>query len=146
MVGIIATVENTSLLEKADGLADMVIDSDVAEHYRQCKYQMEHDEQAQSLIRRFNKLKEKHEEVQRFGRYHPEFKTITAQVSELKRELDLNDAIATFKEAEEALEKLLTELSQILAYAVSPQIKVPTGNPFYDKMGGCGSGGACGCH
>lgn len=143
---MIATLEGATLLDEASGLAEMVIDSDTAEHYRACKHTLQHDEEAQALIDRFAKLKEKHEEVQRFGRYHPEFKAVTTEVGDLKRELDLNDTIAEFKKAEEEMENLLNELSQIIAYSVSPQIKVPSGNPFFDKMGGCGAGGACGCH
>lgn len=143
---MIATLEGVSLLDEADHLAEMVTDSETAEHYQACKYTLQHDEAAQELIRRFAKLKDKHEEVQRFGRYHPEFKTVTSEVRDLKRELDLNDTIAAFQKAEQEMEDLLNELSQTIAYSVSPQIKVPSGNPFFDKMGGCGAGGACGCH
>lgn len=143
---MMATLEGATLLDEADHLAEMVTGSETAEHYQLCKNRLQQDEEAQELIGQFAKLKEKHEEVQRFGRYHPEFKTVTNQVRDLKRELDLNDTIAEFQEAERGLENLLNELSQIIAYSVSPQIKVPTGNPFFDKMGGCGAGGACGCH
>lgn len=143
---MIATLEGATLLDEADNLAEMVSDSDTAEYYQACKHTLQHDREAQELIRRFAKLKEKHEEVQRFGRYHPEFKTVTTEVRDLKRELDLNDTVAEFQKAEQEMENLLNELSQIIAYSVSPQIKVPSGNPFFDKMGGCGAGGACGCH
>lgn len=141
-----ATLEGATILDEADHIGEMVMDSETAENYKLCKYKLQQDEEAQELIRRFEKLKEKHEEVQRFGRYHPEFKTVTTQVRDLKRELDMNDTIAAFQNAEQEMENLLNELSQIIGYSVSPQIKVPTGNPFFDKMGGCGSGGACGCH
>ncbi|HEX7065650.1 MAG TPA: YlbF family regulator [Bacillales bacterium] len=145
---MIATMEGATVLDEADDLAKMVIGSDTAEHYRMCKHKLQHDQEAQSLIRRFGEMKEKYEEVQRFGKYHPQFDEVTGEVREVKRELDMNETIAAFKKAEEDLEALLNELSQIIAYAVSPQIKVPTGNPFFDNLrcgGGCGAGGKCNC-
>ncbi|HEX6922716.1 MAG TPA: YlbF family regulator [Bacillales bacterium] len=145
---MIATMEGAALLDETEDLAKMVTDSETAEHYRACKYKLQHDEDAQDLIRRFAEVKEKYEEVQRFGKYHPQFDEVTGEVREVKRELDTNSTIAAFKKAEEDLEALLNELSQIIAYAVSPQIKVPTGNPFFDNLrcsGGCGAGGKCNC-
>ncbi|HET7616109.1 MAG TPA: YlbF family regulator [Bacillales bacterium] len=145
---MIATVEGAALLDEADGLAGMIAESETAGHYLACKNKLLQDEEAQALIRRFSKMKEKYEEVQRFGKYHPDFDSITSRVREVKRELDMNDTIAAFKKAEEDLEALLNELSQVIAYAVSPKIKVPTGNPFFDNMrcgGGCGAGGKCNC-
>lgn len=145
---MIATMEGAALLDEADGLGRMVTKSDTAEHYRACRNKLQEDEEAQTLIRLFIQMKEKYEEVQRFGKYHPEFDKVTGEVREVKRRLDMNDNIAAFKKAEEALEALLSEVSQIIAFAVSPQIKVPTGNPFFDNMrcgGGCGAGGKCNC-
>ena len=95
------------------------------------------------------KIKEQYEDVQRFGKYHPDYKTITRQVRDVKREVDLHATIAAFKKAENELQKLLDEISVILGQAVSEHVKVPTGNPFFDTGsscgGGCGSGGSCGC-
>ncbi|HET7658333.1 MAG TPA: YlbF family regulator [Bacillales bacterium] len=145
---MIATLEGAALLDEADILAKMITNSETAEHYKACQYKLQHNEEAQLLIQRFTKMKEAYEEVQRFGKYHPEFDKVTKEVRELKRQVDTNDTIAAFKKAEEDLEALLNELSQMIAYAVSPQIKVPTGNPFFDNMrcgGGCGAGGKCNC-
>ena len=46
------------------------------------------------------------------------------------------------------LQEVLDEISFIVAQAVSPHIKTPGGNPFFESgcsSGGCGSGGSCGC-
>lgn len=145
---MIATLEGAALLDEADSLAKMVTKSETAEQYKACQYRLHNDKEAQALIKQFGKMKEMYEEVQRFGKYHPEFNRVTEEVRELKRQLDTNDTIAAFKKAEEDLESLLNEVSQVLAFAVSPKIKVPTGNPFFDNMrcgGGCGSGGKCNC-
>lgn len=87
---IVATVERLQLLDFAEELGKMIVESDVAEEYRRCFYHMQQDEKAQQLIRRFVQLKERYEEVQRFGKYHPDYKEVTKQVREAKRELDLH--------------------------------------------------------
>jgi len=94
-------------------------------------------------------MKELYADVQRFGRYHPDYKEIMIKTRERKREMDLDENVANFRRAETELQTLLDEISLIIGRSVSEHIKVPTGNPFFDSGsscgGGCGSGGACGC-
>ncbi|WP_129704576.1 YlbF family regulator [Priestia megaterium] len=146
---MLTTMRTVELLDESDHVANMVLQSDVAENYRQCLYRLNKDSQAQALIAEFVKIKEQYEDVQRFGKYHPDYKTITRQVRDVKRQVDLHATIAAFKKAENELQKLLDEISVILGQAVSEHVKVPTGNPFFDTGsscgGGCGSGGSCGC-
>lgn len=145
---MLATLEGIEILDGADELASIVVHSDIAQQYKVAKRKLQQDKKAQRLIYEFSKMKEKYEEVQRFGKYHPEYKTVSTDVRVLKREVDLLDTVSDFKKAEKELEKLLNEVSGILAGQVSKNIKVPTGNPFFDNMscgGGCGSGGSCGC-
>lgn len=145
---MLATSERIRLLEHAENLANMITKSDIADQYRSCLYKLKNSEESQRKIRDFSKLKEQYEDVQRFGKYHPDYKKIMIQVREAKRELDLDPLVAEFKLAENDLQNLLDEISVYLGGAVSKQIKVPTGNPFFDTLsscgGGCGSGG-CGC-
>ncbi|TCP30488.1 cell fate (sporulation/competence/biofilm development) regulator YlbF (YheA/YmcA/DUF963 family) [Scopulibacillus darangshiensis] len=145
---MIATMDHVSVLDETDGLVDMLKHSDVYLTYRRLKDKLESDEDAQSLISEFLIIREKYDEVQRFGKYHPDYKTVIKQMMDIKRDVDLNDAISTYKKAEEQMEQLLNEISLHIARAVSESVKVPTGDPFFDKAcgGGCGSGGACGCH
>ncbi|MGG1367217.1 YlbF family regulator [Priestia megaterium] len=146
---MLTTMRTVELLDESDHVAHMVLQSDVAENYRQCLYRLNKDSHAQALIAEFVKIKEQYEDVQRFGKYHPDYKTITRQVRDVKRQVDLHATIAAFKKAESELQKLLDEISVILGQAVSEHVKVPTGNPFFDTGsscgGGCGSGGSCGC-
>ncbi|WP_453997164.1 YlbF family regulator [Bacillus nitroreducens] len=146
---MIATTERVEILDEARNLSLMILQSELAEEYRSCLYTLQKDREAQKLIAEFQVMKEKYEEVQRFGRYHPDFRTVSKETRELKRKLDLHETIADFKKAEDNLQGVLDEISVILGGAVSKHIKVPTGNPYFDSMsscgGGCGSGGACGC-
>lgn len=145
---MIATMEQFSILDEADTLASMLIHSDVFIKYLDSRERVAQDEEAQDLVRRFVKVKDKYDEVQRFGRYHPDYKSVITQMMEAKRDADMNDLISAYKEAENELQQLLNEISLVFARSVSESIKVPTGDPFFDRScgGGCGTGGACQCH
>jgi cell fate (sporulation/competence/biofilm development) regulator YlbF (YheA/YmcA/DUF963 family) len=146
---MLATIEGVFILDKAEEISNMILHSDTAEEYFQCIYKLRNSHETQQKIRQFVKVKEQYEEVQRFGKYHPDYHVINKKVREVKREMDLDDNVAAFRRAENELQSLLDEISVIVGHSVSKQIKVPTGNPFFDSSsncsGGCGSGGSCGC-
>ncbi|UTR15209.1 YlbF family regulator [Salipaludibacillus sp. LMS25] len=143
-------VTDVNILQEAEQFSEMIVSSDVFQHYIQIKQDVQHDKEAQAMIHDFQALKEKYEDVQRFGKYHPNFHEISRDVREFKRKLDTHPLISAYKVAEKELEDLLNEISQTIAFSVSKAIKVPTGNPFFDQAsscsGGCGSGGSCGCN
>ncbi|MFS0637123.1 YlbF family regulator [Mesobacillus foraminis] len=146
---MLATIERIELLDQADELVQMVIHSDIAEYYRHCLNRLKSSKETQAKIRAFVQMKDRYEEVQRFGKYHPDYKEVMGQIRILKREVDIDDHVAEFKRAENDLQGLLDEISVIIGKSVSDSVKVPTGNPFFDSGsacgGGCGSGGSCGC-
>lgn len=145
---VIATSDLLQVIENSELLGTYITQSEIAINYKRSRKELDEDVDAQLLIAQFIQMKEKYEEVQRFGKYHPDFGTVSKDMRELKRKLDLHESIANFKKAETELEQLLNEVSRIIADAVSPHIKVPTGNPFFDNQscqGGCSTGGPCGC-
>ncbi|WP_416151062.1 YlbF family regulator [Salipaludibacillus sp. HK11] len=146
---MVTTMTDVNILQESHDFSEIILSSDVFNNYIAIKKQVQRNAEAQKMLKHFDGLKEKYEEVQRFGKYHPDFKQITSEVREYKRKLDTYPLIAEYKESEKELENMLNEVSQIIAHAVSTQIKVPTGNAFFDQSsscgGGCGSGGSCGC-
>lgn len=146
---IIATLERLEILGQAESLGKMIVRSELADHYRHCWQRLKNDRTAQELIARFVKMKERYEEVQRFGKYHPDYDTVSKEIRKIKRQLDFHESVAAFKKAERDLQSLLDEISVLLGKTVSEQVKVPTGNPYFDSLsscsGGCGTGGSCGC-
>ncbi len=144
---LIATTETVEILDRCENLGQIVLQSDVYEQYIQAKDELEKDREAQRLIKDFQDTKDHYEDVQRFGRYHPDYNTIMKDVREKKREMDMHDRVATYKIAERNLQKLLDEISQIVAFSISEQIKVPKDGMLFQDSGGCGcgSGGGCGC-
>ncbi|NQD64610.1 YlbF family regulator [Bacillus haikouensis] len=145
---MLATIERMEILDSADELSQWILNSDVAENYRKSLYKLRNNNETQRKIQIFTRMKESYEEVQRFGRYHPDYKTVMKEIRELKRDMDMDDNVAEFRRAENELQDLLDKVSQIIGYSVSKNVKVPTGNPFFSGSscgGGCGTGGGCGC-
>jgi len=144
---VIYSDQTIKIINAAEDLVSVLAESEPGRFYIEAKAGQSNSEEAQRLIRDFAFVKDEYELVQRFGRYHPDYQTITKKVHEIKRALDMQEDVATFKRAEKQFELLLGKISQTIAGEVSPQIKVPTGNPFFDQgcAGGCSTGGSCSC-
>ncbi|MGX4669120.1 YlbF family regulator [Cerasibacillus sp. JNUCC 74] len=142
---MIATMDYAAMLDRSEQLSNMIIHSEVMEAYRQSQKELKEDEHAQKLIRAFLKIKKDYEEIQRFGRYHPDYNTIMKEVRKAKREMDMHEKVASFKVAERNLQQLLDDISEFVAHSVSEQIKVPREGALLTGGCGCGSGGGCGC-
>ncbi|WP_139489695.1 YlbF family regulator [Brevibacillus dissolubilis] len=142
----VETVDMAELILYADDLASMINNSREVAEYLQAKRAMDQDAEAARLITLFERKREQYEEVQRFGKYHPDFNKVTTDVRDLKRSLEMLDTVQAFKRAEINLDTLLYQVGRTIADAVSPEIKVPSNNPIIEAMAsGCGTGGSCGC-
>ncbi|MEH7107984.1 YlbF family regulator, partial [Bacillus sp. JJ1764] len=104
---MLATTESVELVEFAEAIGKMVLESDIAQHYRTCLNKLKRSSEAQRKIDQFVKTKELYEEAQRFGRYHPDYKRVMIEVRQFKREMDLDPDVAEFKLAEMDLQSLL---------------------------------------
>lgn len=143
---MIGTMEIVNILDRSEVLGKMILQSDVMEEYNNSQYALNKDKESQKLIKAFVDIKDQYEDVQRFGRYHPDYSIIMKKVRTAKREMDMNDKVAAFKIAERNLQKLLDEISQDVAMSVGDKIKAPKdGAALSDSGCGCGSGGGCGC-
>lgn len=142
-------METVQILEKAEKLAQLVMKSEIGENYFFHLNKLKNDSIAQQKIKTFSSLKDLYEEVQRFGKYHPDYKKVNLEIRKAKRDMDLYETISNFKQAEMELQTILDEISIKVGRAVSDEIKIPTGSPFFESAsgcsGGCGTGGACGC-
>ncbi|MFZ3579391.1 YlbF family regulator [Virgibacillus sp. DJP39] len=144
---MIGTMEIVEILDRSEVLGEMILQSDVMEAYNNAQQSLNEDEKSQKLIKAFADIKNQYEDVQRFGRYHPDYSVIMKQVRTIKREMDMDDRVAAFKIAERNLQKLLDEISSNVAMSVGDMIKAPKdGAALSDGGCGCGSGSSgCGC-
>jgi cell fate (sporulation/competence/biofilm development) regulator YlbF (YheA/YmcA/DUF963 family) len=139
-------LDMAALLLKAYELGDMINQSADAADYLYWKAQLERDGEAQALIRRFRKAKERFEECSRFGRFHPDYDEARREAAELQRRLDECLTVRRFKEAERAVDEMLHEIAVLIARAVSDDIKVPDDGAVRTGCGsGACSGGCAGC-
>lgn len=146
---MLATMERIQLLDASDELSEAILHSETLENYYEKYRTLKSSSTSMDKIYKFNALKELYEEVQRFGRYHPDYSRVMNEIRETKRDMDMDPNVAQFRVAENELQQLLDEVSSLIGHAVSENVKIPTGNPFFDSQsgcsGGCGSGGGCSC-
>ena len=136
------TLDMSAILLLAYELSDMIIRSAAVAEYLYWKQEMERDEEVRRAIDRFRRAKERFEEAQRFGRFHPDYHEALEQAQQAQRELDNFETVRNFKRCEAELDDLLYEVSRTIAHSVSESIKIP--NDKLDWKGcGCGAGGGC---
>lgn len=137
------------ILDATDELNAMILQSNQVMALRAAREEVYKDASLVEQIQEFNKMKEHYEDVQRFGKYHPDYQIIMKKIREQKRAIDLNEKVAKLKIAENDFQDLLDQVSLIIGKSVSEAVKVPVSNPFFSTDSGCGSscgtGGGCSC-
>ncbi|WP_203339384.1 YlbF family regulator [Planococcus beijingensis] len=146
---MIMTYEWAEITDFADELGQMILQSEQADLYRAAYASVYNDKNLADEIQAFARLKDQYEEVQRFGKYHPEYSRVMKQIRVDKRRLDLNEKVANLRLAENELQDLMDQVSFILGRSVSEAVKIPSTNPFFSSEsscgGSCGTGGGCSC-
>lgn len=146
---MIMTYEWVEATDSAEELSKMILQSEQAEQYRQAYHAVYDNKDLADEIIAFARLKELYEEVQRFGKYHPDYKDVMKRIRVDKRKLDLNEQVAGLRLAENELQDLIDQVSFIIGRSVSEAVKIPSSNPFFSSDsscgGSCGTGGGCSC-
>jgi len=148
MESMLMTDEWVTILEHAGELTDYILSSDVMEEYNKCYQAVYSNDILVKTIKDFTEMKERYEEVQRFGRYHPDYSHVMKEIRLQKRALDMNEQVAALRLAENDLQFLYDEIGSVIAKSVSDSVKVPAGSAFFTDSScgsGCGSGGSCSC-
>ena len=78
-----------------------------------------------ALIENFNKVKIKYEEVQKYGKFHPDLKQVQLLMQDSKEALYTHELIIEYKKLEKVIQGVLDEVSASIAKAVSEHIKHP---------------------
>lgn len=149
-IPMMMTSEWVMILEEVQDLNTMIRSSEQFANLQKAHLAVYSDEELVRKINDFQRMKDQYEDVQRFGKYHPDYQTIMKSVRAKKRELDVNDKISALRLAENDYQDLLDEIGLLIGKTVSDSIKVPVSNPFFQSesscsTGGCGSGGSCSC-
>lgn len=144
------TLEWANIMDEGDSLTQMILSSEQVERFKEAYFDVYTDDLLKIQIASFSRLKEQYEDVQRFGRYHPDYQQVMKSIRVQKRALDMNERVATLKLAENELQDLLDGVSLLIGKTVSESVDVPVSNPFFStasscSTGSCGTGGSCGC-
>ncbi|MFB5677598.1 YlbF family regulator [Paenibacillus terreus] len=137
------TVNMAEVLIYAYELGDMINESAEVSDYLYWKQRVAENPEIAELVRRLEAKKELFEETKRFGHFHPNYHAAKEEVEAVEAQMEQFEEVRRFKQAEKALDDLLHEMSETIAYSVSDSIKVPSNDPL--PTGGCGSGGKCSC-
>lgn len=135
------------ILDQLDALNDMIVQTDEYIQYCHYRHLLEKDSEVKSLIDNFSRLKDDFEEVQRFGKYHPDFSTKRREINQFKKELDMHPVIMEYRRAEFKLQEMLDEVLYHISHVVSEHVNVVSNSPFFatGDSAGCSTGGSCGC-
>jgi cell fate (sporulation/competence/biofilm development) regulator YlbF (YheA/YmcA/DUF963 family) len=135
------------ILDQLDALNAKIIQTEEYKQYCHYRFLLDEDSEVKGLINTFKNLKDDFEEVQRFGKYHPDFSTKRREINQFKKELDMNPIIIEFRRAEFKLQEMLDEVLYHISHEVSDHVNIASDNPFFangDSLG-CSTGGSCGC-
>ena len=91
---MLMTDEWLTIIEHAEELTEILLSSEVVDSYRQAHEAVYSDVNLAKSIKEFTEMKERYEEVQRFGRYHPDYNIVMKSIRVQKRELDMNEQVA----------------------------------------------------
>ena len=139
-------LDMAALYMKAYELGDLINSSAQAADYLYWRQLRENDPEVHLLVQQFLRKKDRFEESERFGHFHPNYHEAMAEAEEARLLLDSNPVIYQFKQAEAALDELLRLVAETIARAVSESVKV-SGHDAEGggcSSGGCSTGGSCG--
>ncbi|WP_296124840.1 YlbF family regulator [uncultured Streptococcus sp.] len=100
------------------------------EVYRLKRQKFEGDRTLQQQLLEFQELRESYEEAQKYEDYRSDVRDLKRQVLRMKRQIDLNEVVIAYRQAELDLQEIMASLGQDIAQAVSDQIFIDTGLPL----------------
>ncbi|MBQ0137991.1 MAG: YlbF family regulator [Kurthia sp.] len=143
------TSEWVLILDEVDQLNEMILASEPYKELQKATNNVYSNKLLVNQIEEFNQMKLQYEDVQRFGKYHPDYSKIMKSIRMQKRALDLDENISELRIAENNFQDLLDEIGVLVGKTVSESVKVPVSNPFFASDSGCGgscgTGGGCSC-
>ena len=76
-----------------------------------------------NLVESFKKAKEKYEEVQKYGTYHPDYRNVKLELVKAKEALYTNSLVIRYKELEKKIQEKLNVAANEIVKAISINVK-----------------------
>ena len=100
------------------------------ENYRLKRQKFENDRELQEQLFAFQELKDSYDAAKAYEAFRPDVRELKRQVLRMKRQIDLNEVVIGYRQAEFDLQTILANLGEEIAQAVSGQIFIDTGLPL----------------
>lgn len=140
---MISTTVKYEILTDVNELIEKITESEPVQNYVDCYYKLKNSREAQEKIANFVNIKDKYEEVKKYGTYHPDYKKTMNSIMKIKRDMDLDKDVANFKKAETTLQSLLDNIGFTISRSISEQIKVDMSSPLNTNRSSCQSNCSC---
>jgi len=114
-------------------LVEAICSGEAMSSYKEAKRHLAKNEEAGAKIRAFNEAKEAFERVEAYPEFAPDYPELKQRVYQAKRLMDLDESVYRFRAAERELQVLLDKVSERLAHAISANILVSAGDPFFQS-------------
>lgn len=109
------------LCEKSSLFAQEIMSS--SEFLELLRLKEEISKQIPDLLERFNKAKEKYEEVNLYSEYHPDYKKVKLELVQAKEALYTNELVIAYKKSEKLIQEKMNEASLEILKSISNNIK-----------------------
>ena len=100
------------------------------ENYRLKRQKFENDRELQEQLFAFLELKDSYDTAKEHEAFRPDVRELKRQFLRMKRQIDLNEVVIGYRQAEFDLQTILANLGEEIAQAVSDQIFIDTGLPL----------------
>lgn len=111
--------------EKTVELTEAIKETEEYKKYKILSSKIDSDNSIQSLIKMFNEANKKYNDIQKYGKYYPDYDKIKKEFIEAKTKLYSNDVIKQFKKLEKQIQEYLSKISRDIGESVSEYITVP---------------------
>lgn len=98
--------------------------------YRLSRQQFENDRELQEQLFAFQELKDCYDTAKAYEAFRPDVRELKRRVLRMKRQIDLNEVVIGYRQAEFDLQIILANLGEEIAQAVLDQIFIDTGLPL----------------
>lgn len=130
---MIINEEYFALEDQTFRLVAAICNGEAMTSYKEAKFLLAQNEEANAKVRAFNEAKEAYERVEAYADFAPDYLELKQRVYQAKRVMDLDESVYRFRAAERELQVLLDKISERVAHAISPNILVSAGDPFFQS-------------
>lgn len=127
---LIINEELLAIDQAIDCLVSYFLKLPEVENYRLKRQKFENDRELQGQLFAFQELKDSYEEVKEYAAFRPDVRELKRQMLRMKRQIDLNEVVVSYRQAEFDLQTILATLGEEIAQAVSDQIFIDSGLPL----------------